>query len=763
MEDRLSLNGNWQLYYCAHINVSDPDVYVTSQSLESSDLMHITGKVPGNFEIDLEREGIIDDIFYGTNVLEAQNRENYHLWYIKKFSAFRGEYTITFEGIDTVADIYINGKLAGSVKNMLIEHKFDVALEYDNEIVVHIKPVILEEMKSEATAGAVNHQPYTAGSLTVRKAAHMYGWDIMPRVLSGGIWKSVYLQPKQADKIEEVYLRTIKLYENRAKQLCYYKVRISGDLIHEYSLRITGKCKDSEFYQENRLWGASGTFMLFIENPELWWIRDLGEQNLYDVKIELLRKGVAVDTKKVRLGVRTFALERSSTVNKDGGRFQFYINGEKLFIRGTNWVPLDALHSRDKKRLPSALELLFDIGCNAVRMWGGNVYENDEFFDFCDEKGIAVWQDFGMGCAVYPNTPEMLSAFSDEAQAVVKRLRHHPSLMLWAGDNECDEASAVWTEVAYDPNKNLITRNVFPYILKLHDPERIYLPSSPYIDEHAFNEGRADDIPEKHLWGPRDCFKGRYYTDAKAVFASETGYHGSVSRESALKFISPEKLWPPDNNEEWLVHASCMEAKEGAPYSYRIPLMLNQIKVLFGEDPVDFDRFSAMSAASQAEAMKFFVERFRTGKVGWKRTGIIWWNLIDGWPQFSDAVVDYYFGKKPAYYAIKASQHPLCIMMKEPVNGTSDIVCANEYGTEKEISYSISSLTENKTVAEGIYTIPANTAEIIKEIPVCSDRFGFFVMKWRDGEKEYKNYYASYTMPVDFDTYNKYMTMFLGN
>lgn len=172
------------------------------------------------------------------------------------------------------------------------------------------------------------------------------------------------------------------------------------------------------------------------------------------------------------------------------------------------------------------LPMLADIGCNTVRCWGGNVYENEKFYDFCDRNGIMVWQDFAMACAVYPQDDEFAKAIGEEAETIIKALRHHPSIVLWAGDNECDAAHA-WNSHPTDPNENILTRKILPEKVRAHSTFTPYLPSSPYIDEEAYKSGKPTS--EDHLWGPRDYFKGDYYKNTVCHFASETGYHGCPS------------------------------------------------------------------------------------------------------------------------------------------------------------------------------------------------------------------------------------------
>ncbi|MBQ3489794.1 MAG: hypothetical protein IJA86_04315 [Clostridia bacterium] len=756
-EKTVSLDGNWELFYAENKNLAPGEEYKTICALNCSTLPHVCARVPGNFELDLMRTGLIEDIFYGENPLLAQKRENLHLWYARTFEITETvPQNLIFEGVDTFADIYLNGVLIGSTDNMLIAHTISAEnlICGKNELVVHIKPVFLESRKHPIGAGVIVHQKYNAESLCIRKAAHMFGWDIMPRILSGGIWKSVRLEQVRKERLEEIYLRTAAIRPSKAILRLYYQAAVTGDLVHEYQLRIEGVCKDSRFEENFRLWNTSATEHFDVEAPYLWWVRDMGEQNLYEITATLSHFDQIVDRVSFRMGICKFDLKRTSLAD-DGGEFCFYLNKEPLFVRGTNWVPLDALHSRDTERLPHALDLLKDSGCNMVRFWGGNVYEDEKMFEYCDENGIAVWQDFAMGCASYPMNEYLCKNLETEVTAVVKKYRQHPCIALWAGDNECDEAAALWKAGGVDPNRNILTRKIIPSVLTQHDPERYYLPSSPYIDEHAYASGIPGNTPEKHLWGPRDYFKSEFYTSSAAVFASETGYHGCPAPESIEKFISPSRLWHWENNPEWQIHATCMETGPQAKYAFRIPLMANQIRVLFCEEPQNLEQFAKMSQASQAEAMKFFIERFRSGK--WKRTGIIWWNLIDGWPQFSDAVVDYYYAKKLAYYIIRRSQQPICLMFREPYGGKSELVGANEYLKEVSVFYRVTDMTEDITLLEGTALLGKNQTTPIAQTEYHSDEMHFYLIEWSHEGKRGKNYYVSGNAPYSFEAYERYM------
>ena len=386
-----------------------------------------------------------------------------------------------------------------------------------------------------------------------------------------------------------------------------------------------------------------------------------------------------------------------------------------------------------------------------IRCWGGGYYEDDYLYDRCDELGILVWQDFMQACGLYPENETFLRNFEEEVVWQVRRLRQHACLALWSGDNENDMSYGWLTNYRLDPNQNRNTRKIIPQVLRMNDYIREYLPSSPYMDETAYRYSTTDTyLPEQHLWGPRDYYKGDYYRNAFAHFASETGYHGCPSVESIKKFITPEGLWPYKDNGEWLLHASSPTMKKDETYAYRIELMANQIKVLFGEVPDNLEDFACMSQISQAEAKKYFIERFRIGK--WRRTGIIWWNVIDGCPQFSDAVVDYYYNKKMAYYYIKRSQARTALIFDEPAGHNVQLYGVNDYGIDKDIKFKVTDVITDRIIYEGETSLPADSSVVIASVD-ASEHHAFFLLEWTCHGKKFKNHYVLWNPPFNKDLY----------
>jgi beta-mannosidase len=749
MTRAFSLDGDWDLWYFPEgsLDVSSP------AGLPGSGAARLTGTVPGNVELDLVRGGVLPEPFVGENVFRLRGFETYEWWYLRRFTApaelgdRKGKRAfLVFHGLDCIGTVWLNGKVAGEAANMFVPHSFEVTglLEPENEVAVRIRSATLAARRMDYPAGtyamATNHE-----QLRVRKAPHMYGWDIAPRIVSAGLWRSVALELRDPDGIDSVYYHTREVTPagqgpqgagvgpqglGAAVLEVHWKVTVGNPDLSGYTLRFEGACGDDRFAHEVPVRFVAGTEEIRIPAARLWWPRGYGEPALYDVSCQLRRDGAVVDSRAERIGLRRIELRRTDLVSDaDPGEFLFICNGERVMCRGTNWVPLDAFHSRDAGRLPAALALLEDIGCTMVRCWGGNVYEDHPFFDFCDQKGILVWQDFAFACALYPQDEEFHAHVRDEAARVVRDLRNHASLALWAGDNEIDIFAV---SLGRDPSANEISRRVLPGVCAAEDPGRPYLPSSPYVSPEAFRRGAADqrNIPEQHLWGPRDYYKSRFYTESTAHFASEIGYHGCPNVSSIRRFIDQARLWPWKDNPQWLAHATDPVPGGGA-FGYRIKLMADQVRELFGQEPEGLEDFAFASQVSQAEAKKFFIEMFRLAR--WRRTGIIWWNLIDCWPQFSDAVVDYYGGRKLAYWYIRRSQAPVLLMAAEPEDKRCRIVAAND--TRRAVSgvFSVTDADSGKTLLEGTLSVPPGASSSLGSLDVGRGQQGLFVLRWTVG------------------------------
>ncbi len=757
--DQIDLCGEWRFAY----TFDDPGEIKTIEDIEKSGMKIMPCKVPGNFELDLLANGVIEEPFHGMNIASLTKYERARIYYFTEFDADERagfEPHLVFEGIDCFSLTHLNGVDVCSTDNMLIPAQAGThgCLKGRNQLLVHISPEP-ESWDWLEYPPSVYAMRSNWDSLYTRKAPHMYGWDIMPRALSAGIWRDARLVYKPVERIEWVYLQTPKLREDQSEACLKlsYNLQIADRHKNHYNLIIEGSCGESTFSHTTPVLFHAGATSFQLPSPKLWWPKGKGEQNLYDITVTLAKNGEVIDTMKLTHGIRTIELLRTSTTDEDGnGEFCFKVNGEKVFVHGTNWVPADAYHSRDVDRIPQMLEMADDLNCNMIRCWGGNVYENNLFFDICDRKGIMVWQDFAMACALYPQEDHWFGpGIAEEAQQVVQRLRQHACVVLWAGDNECDVFCA-GGDLHKDPNYNKLTRQVIPDVVAEEDPWRPYLPSSPYVDPEAFKNG-LKYLPEDHLWGPRDYYKSDYYQKSLCHFASEIGYHGCPSPGAIRKFISPEKVWPYTDNEEWTLH--CTSPIPGIDlYDYRVELMAKQARVLFGEAPDNLSDYAFASQVSQAEAKKFFIEMFRSQM--WRRTGIIWWNLIDGWPQFSDAIVGYYFDRKLAYEFIKRVQQPICLILTEPENDTQRLVSANETREETRLSFTITDVGSGEVVSSGEAISKAESVTQLTTIPYHANKQRFYAIEWQANGVQGRNHYLAGKPPFNQAQYREWLLKF---
>ncbi len=758
--DKILLNGEWQL--CLLPNAEVQAEIVSASQLTGMEV--IKASVPGNFELDLFRAGKINDPYFGTNLWDLYKYESYHLFYSRKFTAQPDKkYELCFEGIDTFADIYINGKKVLHSDNMMLEHTAVVSnLLEENEIVVHIYPTMLEARQDEYSMVSWQNTIYGAGALRIRKPAYMFGWDILPRAISGGIFKDCYLREKKAASIKDVcyYATEINTEKQEAKLWFVFNTEIEDDRLYgQYKIEIEGECGDYVFSCEQELWHTSGKIhMIPVQNCQFWYPKNYGKPNLYKTVAILKKDGVEVDRYEFNVGIRKVELLRTSVMEGEDareGKFGFRINDKDVFVLGTNWTPLDIYPSKNDERLPMMLEYMKDLGCNGVRCWGGNLYESKEFFDFCDENGIIVWQDFALACGLYPSDDEFCEAMRKEAKYIVKKLRNHPSLCLWAGDNECDMFCS-WNE--RDPQNIRVTREVFPRVIDEEDFKTPYLPSSPYIDGIAYQSKKP--LSETHNWS-REWMKSESYKDAPACYQSEIGYQASPSPKSMRKYISEECLFPwrdaevserygvDIGNAEQCAHTPAMEQKPSHT-TFILPKSDEQMETLFGRNATNLDEYAKMSQISQAEAFKYFIERMRVDKP--HRTGIMWWNLFDGYPVHSNAVIDYYGEKKLAYYYIQRSQEPVAMIFDEPKEGKLNLHLVNDLQTKKSVAYKVIDLASGIEIVSGEKEVQANGNCIVERIKNPEKQSMYLIEYSVDGEIKY-NHFTCNMPKVDFDWY----------
>ena len=746
----IELNNGWWLY-----PIEKSGAVQTPQELAG--YRRIPAAVPGNVELDLIKDGQLpEDIFKGMNITKAEQYELYDWWYETSFITppHSRNLLLRFDGVDCIAEYWLNGKCFGTSDNALVEFEFDItdyiAPEGEaNSLFVKLKSAVVESNHiGYDLFNIAGHWLPNADGISLRKPQHAFGWDIMPRAVTAGIWRRVFLYEKDIVSVKQVNYHILSVDEKEAVIRFFWELDIPDTLLKaDMLVCVHARCGTSEFSAEEKVYFKLGWTDIIVPSPKLWWPFGYGQANVYDTTVEVVLDGSVVSRKHFNMGIRTAKLVKTDTTDGKKGKFEFVINGERIICKGTNWLPLSPYHSCDHERYDRALALMKDIGCNIVRCWGGGVYEEDCFYDFCDRNGIMVWQDFSLACAAYSQSEKFCSQIEAEAVKVVRRLRTHPSLILWAGDNECDMLAR---DFGIKPEWNVITRGILPQVIRNNDTLREYLPSSPFFTYETIKNAAL--LPEDHLWGSRDYYKSDYFKHSQALFVSEIGFYGCPSVNGLQKFLDQDKLFPSPENEQWNLHST--DQRNRPDFTL---LVIKNICQMFGEVPGDLEQFCMASQITHAEAFKYFIERIRCDR---NKSGIIWWNLLDGWPQISNALVDYYFEKKLAYEFVKRSQQPFVLMFDEIRDWHCALIAANDTLTEKHGTYRVIDADNDAILAEGTFCIKPNTSQELYKQPMMYSEKRFLIIEWTVDNRKFYNHYLCGMPAFELAYYMKMLKKF---
>lgn len=710
---QLSLNGAWRL------------------EILGSDSGAVPATVPGSVYHDLLQAKRIPDPFYRDNETQALALMENEFHYSRTFPVDAGflasdAVRLRCEGLDTLATVAINGAEAGRANNMHRTWEFDVkSLLHEGENTIEIRfasptKYIRESYDANPADGSTDAM---VGFPNLRKAHCMFGWDWGPRLPDAGIWRDIALIGMDRARIRDVLVEQFHGDGRVTLKIHTHLTRLT-DGPTETSVSVTAP-------DGTVLTGAGACCEIEIASPQLWWPAGYGEQPLYKVDVTLSSGGAALDSWHKRIGLRTMTVTREK--RDYGETFSHCVNGVDVFAMGMDYIPEDNLLPRvTPERTRRLLEDARAANVNTIRVWGGGYYPDDWFYDACDELGLLVWQDFMFACAVYNLTDEFEETITAEFEDNIRRLRSHPSLALWCGNNEMELFTShdLWVKNMRQKSDYIkIFQYIIPRVLKKEDPQAFYWPSSP-------SSGGDFDKPEDptrgdvHDW---DVWHGlKPFTDYRSYlfsYVSEFGFQSFPCMETIQSFTLPE-----DRN----VFSYIMEKHQrNASANGRIISYLSQTYLY----PASLDKLIYASQLLQAQAMQYGVEHWRRNRG--RCMGAVIWQLNDCWPVASWAGIDYFGRWKALQYYAKRFFAPVLVSCQEEglVNQEGISVNTEHIDPKKSARLNVSNETRTPFNGKVSWALRRPDASVIEE--------GFF-------DVEAPALTAVWLPDQDFTRYNPY-------
>lgn len=697
--------------------------------------------VPGCVHTDLLTNNKIIDPFYGTNEHDLQWIDKVDWEYKSVFDVEscvlnKEVQELKFHGLDTYADVYLNNELILSADNMFRSWTIDVTgklLKKNNELRIYFRSPINEDLPKLAELGyalpATNDQSELGGlgekkvSIFARKAPYHYGWDWGPRFVTSGIWRPVEIVAWSCIVIRDVYINQLHVTEKAA--LIQAEVEIESK--HSGEVTLVVKVDDLSWETIQRVEAGAATIKLplSIQKPKLWWSMGLGEAHCYTFEVETHLSGSKEeDRTKQKTGLRTIKLVRDKAQDGNGATFHFELNGVAVFAKGANHIPNDSFiaditDARYHYEILSAVE----ANMNMLRIWGGGFYEQDIFYDLCDDYGILVWQDFMFACSMYPGDEKFLANIKAEAYENVKRLRNHPSIALWCGNNEIDTA---WSKYIEDGgwgwkqqftekqreklwhDYEQIFHKILPDVVNHLHQSVAYWPSSPMVAlsnnelQHAHAKTTAGDVHYWGVWHNVEPFEN--YQTHLGRFMSEYGFQSFPEYATIRTFAEEEDL---------AIDSNVMLAHQKNENGNRL---IKAYMDIYMKQPKDFKSFLYMSQVLQADAMKMAIEAHRRHMP--YCMGSLYWQMNDCWPVASWSGIDYYGRWKALNYYARRSFNDQLISFQEHDNHLDVYFVSDLFETQQGHLTVMSMTLGGKEIHSHneIITLKSKTSEVVASL-----------------------------------------------
>ncbi len=629
----------------------------------------LLAQVPGGAHTDLMAAGRIPDPFVGDNEKRVQ-------WVAESDWEYRKVFSVTDEllsedrvylvcdGLDTLANLTLNGEALGKTDNMFRQYRWEVKSLLrpgENELVVFFELPVQYISVRQAERPMLNPTQSIPGGPYLRKAPCQFGWDWGPQLPPIGIWKDIRLEGYNQGRIEDIHLRQEHRDGTFAVRAALAADRWSDKLLQA---RLTVISPDGEvLMQQLDLQNGGVDLEVTVKDPQLWWPNGYGRQPLYQVDLLLLDGETVLDQRAYRLGLRTLELRQEP--DEWGLSFTFVVNGVPIFAKGSNWIPADTFPTRITiEQLDYLIGAAAATHQNMLRVWGGGFFEDERFYDLCDQYGILVWQDFIFSCSMYPmDDPSFMENVHLEIVENIRRLRHRTSLALWCGNNEMEWGVEAWEqwvkELGGDRSALEIYEQFFyhqlPEWVAELDPDHAYWPSSPSSNV-PFQDPNAQSRGDAHYW---DVWHGRKpftaYRQQYPRFMSEFGFQSLPPLQTVATYAP---------RSEWNLTSYVMEQHQKNDSGNG--LMIGQMSDTF-RMPKDFEATVYLTMVLQAEGIRYGVEHWRRNKH--RVSGTLYWQLNDCWPVASWSSLDYFGRWKALHYAARKFYAPVMLSLRE--TGTS--------------------------------------------------------------------------------------------
>lgn len=713
----------------------------------------MSARVPGTVHQDLLDHGRLPDPFYGMNEQKVQ-------WVEKEDWLYRTVFTVTadqlksdvawltFEGLDTYADVYLNGSLLLKADNMFVGHKLavkDVLREGENRLMIRFRSPVEETAPQWDTDGfnypADNDHSEKRMSVYTRKAPYSYGWDWGIRLATSGIWRPVKLTFCNGAVIDDFFVRQQEVTEQVAKVDNQLEINNVTSTSKEAQVKVVyayGEQADTLTRTVVLQPGKNSLSMpAWIEKPHLWMPNGWGDPALYTFTATVSVDGKEVASREEAIGLRSIRVVMED--DKDGKSFYFEVNGKPMFAKGSNYIPGDALlPNMTGERYARLFEDIRAANMNMVRVWGGGIYEDDRFYEEADRNGILVWQDFIFACTTYPHDPTFLKRVSEEAVYNMRRLRNHASLAMWCGNNEIYEGMRYWGwKDKYSPvvwkemteGYDILFRQLLPELVAANDPGRFYMHGSPY----EANWGRPESwkIADSHNWGTWYGQKPFESLDTEIPrFMSEYGFQAFPEMKTIRMFASPE---------DYELESPVMNAHQKASIGN---FLIKKTMALYYKVPEKFEDLIYAGLILQGQGMRHGIEAHRRHRP--YCMGSLPWQLNDSWPVVSWSSIDYYGNWKAMHYQIRRAFAPVLVDAIKEGNNLSYYIMSDRL-TDEELTLNLELMDFNgkvyrKQKVDGL--LPANTSKLFYQEPVeqalagrdSATTFMHMVVKSKKGE-----------------------------